>query len=196
MEKRNAQIKRHTNETKIELDFNIDGSGKRDIQTGIPFFNHMLDLFANHGLFDLHTKVNGDIDVDFHHSVEDTGICLGQAFRQALGDAKGIRRYASVMIPMDEALCQLAIDISNRPYLNFDMNLSNAKVGDFDVELMEEFFTAFVNNARINLHIKLLAGKNLHHIIESGFKAFGICLDQASQLDIRKQGVPSTKGML
>eukprot|EP01047_Picozoa_sp_COSAG01_P004954 COSAG01_NODE_165_length_23303_cov_269.524953_17_plen_197_part_00 len=193
---RTASITRKTNETNIQLSLCIDGSGKSNIQSGIGFFDHMLTLFSKHGLFDLDLKIQGDLEVDAHHSVEDAGLCLGQAFHKALGDCSGIARYASLILPMDEALCQLAIDISNRPYLNFDVNLPPNKVGEFDVELMEEFFNAFANNARINLHIKMLAGRNQHHIIESGFKALGVCLDRATQIDPRKTGVPSTKGVL
>ena len=194
--KRVGTITRNTAETKINLQFDIDGDGQSTIDTGIGFFDHMLTLFAKHGLFDLTVKVDGDLDVDGHHSVEDVGICLGLAFRDAVGDAVGINRYASVIIPMDEALCQTAIDVSNRPALSMKHNFDKEKVGQFDSELVEEFFNAFVNNARINLHIDMLKGSNLHHKIEACFKAFGVCLDQATQLDPRKKGVPSTKGVL
>lgn len=193
---RKAHIKRNTNETKVDLKFEIDGRGEGSIMTGIPFFDHMLDLFNHHGLFNLQLKVDGDIEVDYHHTVEDVGICLGQAFREALGDAKGITRYASGLTPMDEALCQMAIDISNRPHLSFDCDFPKTKVGTFDMELAEEFFHAFVNNARITLHIHVIRGRNLHHMIEACFKAFGFYLDKASQLDPRKGNVPSTKGVL
>ena len=193
---RKFSIERETKETDIELDFTIDGSGEADIKTGIHFFDHMLHLFTKHGLFDLYVRVKGDIDVDFHHSVEDVGICLGQAFEKAMGDCSGITRYADVLIPMDDALCQCAIDISKRPYLGFNAQFSNQKVGQFDTELVEEFFQAFVNNARLNLHISLLTGSNTHHQIEACYKAFGVCLDQASLRDSRKTGVPSTKGIL
>ncbi|MEK9658067.1 MAG: imidazoleglycerol-phosphate dehydratase HisB [bacterium] len=194
--KREAKIKRKTNETEIDLSLAIDGQGESHIETGIGFFDHMLTLFSKHGLFDLDLRVKGDLEIDAHHSVEDTGLCLGKAFHDALGDCAGIRRFASVLMPMDDALTQLVIDISNRPYLAFDVEFNASKVGDFDVELMQEFFQAFVNNARINLHIKLLAGQNQHHVIESGFKALGLCLDQATGIDPRKKGVPSTKGIL
>ena len=193
---RTSHITRNTTETNIDLHINVDGQCKSSLETGVPFFDHMLTLFSKHGLFDLTLKVKGDLEVDAHHSVEDTGICLGQAFHEAIGDGRGIRRYASVIVPMDEALCQLAIDVSNRPYFGFNVPLEKGKVGNFDVELMEEFFNAFVNNARINLHMTLLAGRSQHHIMESGFKAFGVCLDQATQIDPRKTDIPSTKGSL
>ena len=156
----------------------------------------MLNLFSAHGLFDISAKVKGDIDVDFHHSVEDVGIVLGQAFKEALGDKKGIVRYASALVPMDEALCQIATDISGRPSLNFSYHFLKTKVGQFDTELVEEFFHGFVNNAGISLHVDILRGKNLHHIIESCFKGFGLVLDSATQIDHRKKGIPSTKGSL
>ncbi len=196
MSSRHASISRQTSETSISLDFDLDGTGKATIATGVGFLDHMLDLFTKHGLFNLSVQMKGDTHIDFHHSVEDVGICLGHAFRQALGDAAGIKRYASVLIPMDETLCQLAIDVSNRPCLVFDCPMPAAKVGDFDTELTEEFFNAFVMNARISLHVSIIRGKNTHHIIESCFKALGICLDQATQLDPRKSGIPSTKGLL
>jgi len=193
---RSGSITRRTNETEIDLEFTIDGSGNAQIDSGVPFFDHMLDLFTKHGLFDLKLDMKGDTEIDYHHSVEDAGICLGEAFREALGDAEKINRYASQLVPMDEALCQIAIDISNRPTFVLNYDFPKTKVGNFDVELVEEFFTAFVNNARITLHISVLSGRNLHHIIEACFKAFGIVLDKATQLDQRKEGVPSTKGIL
>lgn len=195
-QKRNFTIERKTNETDISLSFNIDGTGKSTINTGIGFFNHMLDLFVKHGLFDLNLTVNGDLDVDFHHTVEDVGICLGQAFSHCIGDSKGIQRYSSALVPMDEALCQCAIDISKRPHLSFIHTFSKEKVGQFDSELVDEFFQAFVNNAKIALHLTLLAGNNTHHKIEACFKAFGICLDQATMINPRQTGIPSTKGIL
>lgn len=191
-----GKVSRKTNETQIDLTFKLDGTGKSKIKTDIPFFDHMLDLFTKHGIFDLDLNVKGDIDIDFHHSVEDTGICLGQAFREALGDSKGITRYASGLIPMDEALCQVAVDISNRPHLTFNYDAPKSKVGEFDIELAEEFFIAFVNNARITLHLDIIRGRNLHHIIEGCFKGLGIILDRATILDPRKAGIPSTKGIL
>ncbi|RAP30780.1 imidazoleglycerol-phosphate dehydratase HisB [Candidatus Marinamargulisbacteria bacterium SCGC AG-414-C22] len=196
MEKRQASIERNTKETQIKLTFAIDGEGKAAVATGVGFFDHMLDLFSKHGLFDLDLSVTGDLEIDAHHTVEDVGICLGQAFQQALGTGKGINRYASAIIPMDESLCQIAIDVSNRPALGFNHNFEKDKVGEFDSELVEEFFNAFVNNARINLHIDMLKGTNLHHKIEACFKAFGVCLDRATQRDPRKKDIPSTKGIL
>ena len=190
-------ITRKTNETDVALELNLDGTGQSTLATGIPFFDHMLDLFTRHGSFDLSLQVKGDLEVDFHHTVEDVGICLGQAFRHAVGDAKGIRRYALGLIPMDEALCQLAVDISNRPFVHFDVPLPKSKVGEFDVELMEEFIRAFASHARLTLHIKQSTGTNLHHILESCFKALGIVLSDAVAIDPRKAGqVPSTKGVL
>jgi len=196
MEKREYSILRKTEETEIKLRLNLDGQGRCKVQSGIGFFDHMLTLFSKHGLFDLDLEIKGDLDVDGHHSVEDAGICLGQAFRQALGDCKGINRYASCLLPMDEALCQMATDISNRPHLTFSVPLKESTVGGFSPELLEEFLQAFVSNARITLHVNLLAGKNQHHIIESCFKALGRCLDQATFVNGRQQGVPSTKGVL
>lgn len=194
---RKGSITRKTNETDIRLDLNLDGAGTSVIETGIPFFDHMLTLFAKHGMLDLDLHLKGDIDVDYHHSVEDVGICLGLAFREALGDARGIQRYASGLIPMDETLCQMAIDISNRPALVFSYQFPKTKIGTFDAELVEEFFHAFVNNARVSLHVNIIHGSNLHHIAEACFKALGIILDQATSIDPRKSDlVPSTKGML
>lgn len=196
MKQRTATIKRTTSETDISLQFNLDGDGQSKIDTGIAFLDHMLDLFSKHGLFDISLAVKGDLAVDYHHSVEDVGICLGQAVHKALDGGKQINRYASGLIPMDEALCQIAIDISNRPHLSLSPALPKGKVGTFDTELIQEFFQAFVSNARVSLHITMLAGENLHHIIEAAFKAFGVILDQATQRDPRKKGVPSTKGVL
>tara|TARA_B100001113_G_C21084984_1_gene611672 strand:- start:933 stop:1529 length:597 start_codon:yes stop_codon:yes gene_type:complete len=191
---RKAVIKRETSETKISLNFVIDGQGKRKIKTSIPFFDHMLDLFTKQGQFDLTVTAKGDLDIDAHHTVEDVGICLGLAIKESLGDCKGIQRYASGLIPMDEALCQMAIDICNRPTLVINSDLPKTKVGEFDVELVEEFFNALVNNARISLHIDILRGNNIHHIVESIFKAFGVILDQASR--VTGNTIPSTKGKL
>jgi len=196
MSNRRSTVNRETNETKVELALNIDGDGSSTINTGIPFFDHMLDLFSKHGLFDLNLVVKGDLEVDYHHTVEDIGICLGNAFREALGDAKSINRYASGSIPMDESLCTIAVDISGRAYLSFNADIKPAKVGEFDVELTKEFFNALVSNARITLHLDLVRGENSHHIIESCFKGLGVVLDRATSLDTRKTGVPSTKGIL
>ncbi len=194
---RTSEINRTTKETDISLNLNIDGSGICDIDTGVGFFDHMLTLFASHGMFDLKVKCKGDIEVDAHHSVEDIGICLGKAFSEALGDMKGIKRYADKIIPMDESLILTAVDISGRPHLEFDLEVPSAKVGDFDTELVEEFMLSFVRNAKITLHIKKLSGKNTHHIIEGAFKALGRTMDEATAIDPRREGVlPSTKGVL
>lgn len=194
---RYSEIKRKTKETDIELSLKLDGTGKCEIDTGVGFFDHMLTLFASHGMFDLTVKCNGDLEVDAHHTVEDIGICLGLAFAEALGDMKGIKRYADKIIPMDEALILNAVDISGRPHLAFDLDVPAKKVGNFDTELVSEFFLAFVRNAKMTLHIKKLAGRNTHHIIEGCFKAFGRIMDEATMLDSRRLDVlPSTKGVL
>lgn len=193
---RNFSISRETAETKIELDLNIDGSGSSDIQTGIGFFDHMLTLLTKHGLFDLKVRCDGDLEVDQHHSVEDVGIALGQAFHEAIGTKEGINRYASVTIPMDEALTNVSLDISGRAYLVYNVEGLKDKVGNFDTELVEEFFQAFSSNAKINLHINLLYGRNTHHMIEAIFKGFGRALDEATLKSKRIKGIPSTKGVL
>jgi len=193
---RNAQIERVTNETRIRLELNVDGCGKGAICTSVPFLDHMLNLFARHGLFDLMVEASGDIDIDFHHTVEDIGIVLGEAFKQALGDKKGIRRYGQATVPMDETLASVAIDISGRPYLVYHVALPKVKIGDFDVELAREFFQAFVNHCGLNLHINVMYGENVHHIIEACFKAVARAMDVATQLDPRVDGVMSTKGVL
>ncbi|WP_405099114.1 imidazoleglycerol-phosphate dehydratase HisB [Oceanobacillus sp. FSL H7-0719] len=193
---RKYSISRDTAETKIELELNIDGTGKSDIKTGIGFLDHMLTLFTKHGLFDLRVVCDGDLEVDQHHSVEDIGIALGQAFYQALGTKEGITRYATITTPMDEALSTVSLDISGRSYLVYNVEGLKDKVGNFDTELVEEFFLAFANNARVNLHINLAYGRNSHHIIESIYKGFGRALDQATLKNPRIKGVPSTKGVL
>ena len=193
---RKAKVKRKTGETNIELYLNVDGEGKSRIETGIGFFDHMLTLMTKHGFINLDVKCEGDLHVDFHHTVEDTGIVLGQAFREALDDKAGIRRYASVFTPMDESLSQVSIDISGRPYLYFKADIPAEQVGQFDTELVEEFFRGFVNHAAVTLHIELLHGENSHHIIESIFKGFGRAIDEATMIDERIRGVRSTKGML
>lgn len=194
---RNSEINRKTKETDISLSLVIDGSGKSEIDTGVGFFDHMLTLFASHGMFDLTVKCNGDLEVDAHHTVEDVGICLGMAFSEALGDMKGIKRFADKIIPMDEALILNAVDISGRPYLAFDLDVPAKRVGNFDTELVSEFFLAFVRNAKMTLHIKKMAGRNTHHIIEGCFKAFGRVMDEATMIDARRADVlPSTKGVL
>lgn len=193
---RSASIERVTNETRIRLELNIDGAGKAKICTSVPFLDHMLNLFARHGFFDLEVEASGDIDIDFHHTVEDIGIVLGEAFRQALGDKKGIRRYGQATVPMDETLASVAIDISGRPYLVYHVTLPKVKIGEFDVELAREFFQAFVNHCGLNLHINVMYGENVHHIIEACFKAVARAMDVATQLDPRVEGVMSTKGVL
>jgi imidazoleglycerol-phosphate dehydratase len=192
-----SEINRKTKETDIKLTLNIDGTGKSNINTGVGFFDHMLTLFASHGMFDLDVVCKGDLEVDAHHTVEDVGICLGKAFAEALGEMKGIKRYADKTIPMDEALILTAIDISGRPHLSLDLEVPAKRVGNFDTELVGEFFVSFVRNAKLTLHINKLAGRNTHHIIEGCFKAFGRALDEATMIDPRREGVlPSTKGVL
>lgn len=193
---RKATVKRETTETNIALDFSIDGSGIIQNETGIGFFDHMLTLMTKHGLFDLDLLCRGDLQVDQHHSVEDVGIALGQAVHQALGNKEGITRYATVTTPMDEALSTISLDISGRSFFVYHVEGLKDKVGDFDTELVEEFFQAFVSHAKVTLHINLAYGKNTHHIIESIFKGFGRALDQATQTNSRIKGVPSTKGSL
>lgn len=193
---RSSELERTTAETRIKLNLNLDGSGKAAISSSVAFLDHMLNLFARHGLFDLTVEANGDIDIDFHHTVEDIGIVLGTAVRQALGDKQGIRRYGFARVPMDETLAEVSLDISGRPYLVYQVDLPKVKVGDFDTELAREFFQAFSNNCGCNLHINLLYGDNVHHIIEACFKAFARALDAATQRDERISGVLSTKGVL
>lgn len=193
---RAATVSRKTAETDIEITFNIDGSGKSQVDTGIGFFDHMLMSFAKHGLFDLDVKVKGDLNVDCHHTIEDTGIVLGQAIKEAAADKKQIKRYGSVMLPMDETLILCALDLSNRPYLVFDGEFTTDRVGYFDTEMVKEFFYAISYTAGMNLHIKQLAGSNNHHIIEGMFKAFAKALDEALLKDSRITDVLSTKGAL
>ncbi|WP_316637584.1 imidazoleglycerol-phosphate dehydratase HisB [uncultured Ruminococcus sp.] len=194
---RTAQITRTTKETDIRLTLNLDGTGKSEIHSGVGFLDHMLTLFAKHGRFDLELTCNGDTEVDDHHSVEDIGIALGQAFEQALGDKRGIVRYGSFILPMDETLILSAVDISGRSYLNFDLHIPTQKVGTFDTELAEEFFLGFVRNANLTLHLKQLEGKNSHHIIEGTFKSFGRTMKQAVAIDEAfRDEIPSTKGVL
>ncbi|MHB9149076.1 MAG: imidazoleglycerol-phosphate dehydratase HisB [Thermoleophilia bacterium] len=195
-ESRTAIVERRTRETEVSLALGLDGGTVNEASTGIGFLDHMLELFAAHGRFDLQVKAAGDLQTGGHHTVEDVGICLGSALAQALGDNRGITRYGSVQLPMDEALALVSVDISGRPYLAYNVDLSHANIGGFDVDLALEFFQAVVNNARITLHIRLLAGSNPHHIIEAVFKGFGRALDQATRLDPRVSDVPSTKGML
>lgn len=191
-----SEIARTTNETEIKLSLNIDGEGTSTLDTGVPFLTHMLDLFAKHGQFDLTVQANGDIEVDDHHTTEDIGICLGQVLKEALGDKKGIKRYGNAFVPMDEALAQVVVDLSNRPHLEFRAELPSEKVGTFDTELVHEFLWKLALEARMNLHVIVHYGKNTHHIIEAIFKALARALDEATTIDPRIKGVPSTKGML
>lgn len=193
---RYAEVTRKTGETDIVVKLDLDGTGTCDISTGVPFFDHMLNAFGRHGLFDLTVRATGDIDVDAHHTVEDTGIVLGQAFTQALGDKAGITRFSDVCIPMDETLVQAAVDISGRGQAYCDLPIPTERVGSFDTELAVEFFYAFARDARVTLHVRELAGANSHHIIEAAFKAAGRAMRYACELDPRVSGVPSTKGSL
>ncbi len=196
MEPRIAKISRTTKETDINLELNIDGSGKAEISTGIGFFDHMLNSFAKHGFFDIKLTVKGDLEVDTHHTIEDTGIVLGNAIMQAIGDKAGIKRYASNIMPMDESLVLCALDLSGRPYLVFDAELKAERVGDFETEMVKEFFYALSYGAMMNLHIKEIHGSNTHHVIEAVFKAFARALDEATCYDNRINGILSTKGSL
>lgn len=191
---RTAVIERKTKETEIKLELNLDGTGNAQIETGIGFFDHMLNSFAKHGFFDLKLEVNGDLYVDSHHTIEDTGIVLGQAIKAALGDKKGIRRYGNAMLPMDDALALCALDLSGRPFLVYDVPLTVDKIGYMDTELVKEFFYAISYASGMNLHIKMLNGSNNHHIVEAVFKAFAKALDEAIGMDNRIDGVLSTKG--
>lgn len=193
---RNAQLERNTNETKIKLSFDLDGKGNYNISSGVRFFDHMLELFTKHGRFDLTVECVGDVDVDAHHSVEDIGICLGSAIKEALNDKKGILRYATAFTPMDEALSRISLDISNRSFLVFDADFTNERVGDLPSELVEEFFRAVAFNAGLTLHITMEYGKNNHHMIEAIFKGFGRALRDATRIDPSIEGVLSTKGQL
>ncbi len=196
MENRIAKCSRETSETKIELIFNLDGSGKANVNTGIPFFDHMLNGFAKHGLFDLDVSVDGDVEVDSHHTIEDVGIVLGKAIFESLGEKKGIKRYGNFHLPMDETLALCAIDLSGRPYLNYDAIFTVSKCGDMDTEMIREFFYAISYSAAMNLHLKIIDGGNNHHMVEALFKAFGKALDEATMLEPRLNGVWSTKGSL
>ena len=193
---RKAEIKRKTKETDISLRIGLDGSGSPSVKTAIPFFDHMLTLLSHHSRIDLFLRAKGDIGVDAHHTVEDVGICLGDGIRKALGEAKGIQRYGAALIPMDETLVSVALDLSMRPFLAFHVKLKRLRVGNFDLELVEEFFKALSNHAKMTLHINLLYGRNCHHIVEAVFKGVGRALGQAVSLDPRATGIPSTKGVL
>jgi imidazoleglycerol-phosphate dehydratase len=193
---RSVTIERETKETSISITLNLDGSGQHQIDSPVPFFNHMLSAVARHGFFDLTVKASGDIEIDAHHTVEDLGIVLGEAFKKALGDKTGVRRFGRATMPMHEALASVVIDFSGRPFLVFNVELPKTKVGEFDTELVEEFFVAFCNHSGANIHVNLAYGDNLHHIIEGIFKAFGRALDEATSIDSRIDGVLSTKGKL
>lgn len=194
--KREQKIHRKTKETDIRIAFSIDGQGRTSIKTGVPFMDHMLTLFAVHGFFDLTISASGDTEVDYHHTVEDLGICLGQALRQALGDYGAINRYGSSIVPMDEALVQTALDCSNRPHLHYGVSLNDQKVGDFDTALAKEFLRAFSLHGGITLHVHMFHGENAHHILEAVFKSLGRALDQATSLNNRAAGPLSSKGVI
>ncbi|MGE8080590.1 imidazoleglycerol-phosphate dehydratase HisB [Peribacillus loiseleuriae] len=191
-----GSVVRKTGETDVKLAFTVDGEGVSRIETGVPFMTHMLDLFTKHGHFDLTVDAQGDIEVDAHHTTEDIGICLGQALIEALGDKRGIKRYGNAFVPMDEALAQVVVDLSNRPHLEFRAEFPSQKVGTFDTELVHEFLWKLALEARMNLHVIVHYGQNTHHIIEAIFKALGRALDEATTIDPRVKGIPSTKGLL
>jgi len=193
---RKAKIKRKTAETDITLELGLDGSGKGVLSTSIPFLDHMLNLFSRHGLFDLTVKGKGDREVDDHHLVEDLGICLGEALRQALGDKRGLERYGEAAVPMDESLCRVALDLSGRTFLVFQADFGGGRIGDFDPALIREFFKAFVDHSGTTLHIEVVCGSNSHHMAEAMFKAFARALRRAVTLNERVRGIPSTKGRL
>ena len=194
---RRSEIKRSTKETEIELSLELDGTGKSDIETGCGFLNHMLTLFASHGKFDLTVKCRGDYEVDFHHTVEDVGICLGLAFAEALGEKRGINRYGSMILPMDEALVMTAVDFSGRAYLGWNVEIEARKVGDFDTELAEEFWLGFTRNAECTVHFREFSGRNAHHIIECAFKSAARSISQAVRINAEyADEIPSTKGVI
>jgi len=193
---RKAEATRNTNETRIGVKLNVDGSGKASIATGIPFLDHMLEQVARHGVFDLEVSASGDLQVDAHHMVEDVGIALGQAFAKAIGDKKGVRRYGHAYVPLDEALSRAVVDLSGRPGLEYHIEFSRARIGEFDVDLVHEFFQGFVNHAQVTLHVDNLKGTNAHHQAETAFKAFARALRMAVEADARVKDVPSTKGSL
>ncbi len=196
MKKRKTEITRNTAETKIKLRLNLDGSGKASINTGIGLLDHMLMLTAKHGLFDLNLKARGDLHVDYHHTVEDIGLCLGTALAKALGNKKGINRYGSALVPMDEALALVALDISGRPYLVYELKLKQKKIGKFPLSLIEDMFQALATKAGITIHVRLLAGKGPHHALEAVFKALAKALAAAVTINPRVKGIPSTKGLI
>jgi len=195
-ERRSASVERKTKETEINVEFAIDGSGEYEISTGIAFFDHMLQSFTRHGAFDLRLAAKGDLEVDTHHTIEDIGIALGQAFREALGSVAGIRRYGSIVLPMAESKVDVALDISNRPYLVYRVDLANDRIGSFDASLTEDFLYAFSQHAGIDLHVELVYGKNPHHVVEAIFKGLARSLRQAVELDPRMKGLPTVKGAL
>ncbi len=191
-----ATVARKTKETDIRLELHLDGNGRYQVATGIPFLDHMLELLTRHGFFDLTVQAKGDLDVDYHHTVEDVGLVLGQALRDALGEKAGIRRFGEATVPLDEALIQVVVDLSGRPFFVYDVKIKQAKIGNFDVELIHDFLLALVNQAGMNLHVRMLSGRNPHHIVEATFKALARALDLATQRDPRVRGVLSTKGTL
>jgi imidazoleglycerol-phosphate dehydratase len=193
---RSAKIARKTKETDINVRLEIDGKGQASVETGMPFFNHMLDSFSRHGFFNINIQAKGDLEVDYHHTVEDVGLALGQAFKEALGEKHGIRRFGEASCPLDEALAKVVVDLSGRPYLFYNVPIRPGRVGDFDTDLPHEFFAAFANQLGMNLHIEVPRGENPHHIIEACFKAFARAMDMATQLDPRVEGALSTKGSL
>lgn len=193
---RKASLKRKTTEVDVNVEINIDGTGKYDINTGIPFFDHMLEQFSKHGYFDLSVQATGDIKIDFHHTVEDVGLALGEAISKALSDKKGIRRFGEAYVPFDETLILSVVDLSGRPFCTFKIDYPKSKVGDFDIELAEEFFKSFTNSLKCNLYIEKISGGNLHHIIEAAFKSVARALDKATGIDPRSDNIPSTKGTL
>ena len=193
---RTANVERKTKETEITINVDLDGSGKADIQTGMPFLDHMLESFTRHGLFDIKVRAKGDIEIDYHHTVEDVGLALGQAFKDALGGKQGIRRFGEASCPLDETLARVVVDLSGRPYLSYNVKIRPGRVGNFDTDLPHEFYAAFANQASMNLHIDVVRGENPHHIIEACFKAFARAMDLATQLDPRIEGILSTKGSL
>jgi imidazoleglycerol-phosphate dehydratase len=193
---RTATVARGTTETDIRVELNLDGRGRYDVETGVPFLDHMLELFARHGFFDLTVRARGDVEVDDHHTVEDVGLTLGQALREALGDKAGIRRFGEATVPLDEALVTAVVDLSGRPFLVYDVRIAQAKIGRFDVELIHDFLLALTNQAGMNLHVRMASGRNPHHIVEAVFKSLARALDHATQREPRLAGVLSTKGVL
>jgi len=193
---RRARVERKTKETEILVELDLDGAGTSEIETGIPFLNHMLEIFSRHGLFDLKIKAKGDIEVDYHHTVEDVGLTLGQAFKEGLGDKQGICRFGEASVPLDETLAQAVVDLSGRPYLSYKVKIRPGRVGGFDTDLPQEFFRALANQLSMNLHINVLQGENPHHIIEACFKALARAMERATRVDPRIRGVLSTKGSL